>query len=53
MYSTEQRKLAIETSYIKFDPSAADIVAQLPPLREVARPAGWPAAWSMVPGEGE
>lgn len=30
-----------------------DIVAQLPPLREVARPAGWPAAWSMVPGEGE
>ena len=30
-----------------------DIVAQLPPLREIARPAGWPAAWSMVPGEGE
>jgi restriction system protein len=52
MYSTEQRKLAIEI-YIKFDLSAADIVAQLPPLREAARPAGWPAAWSMVPGEGE
>ncbi|WP_154540356.1 hypothetical protein [Parafannyhessea umbonata] len=52
MYSTEQRKLAIEI-YIKFDLSAADIVAQLPPLREVARPAGWPAALSMVPGEGE
>lgn len=51
MHSTEQRKLAIETC-IKFDLSAADIVAQLPPLREVARPAGWPAAWSMVPGEG-
>lgn len=52
MYSTEQRKLAIETC-IKLDLSAADIVAQLSPLREVARPAGWPAARSMVPGEGE
>lgn len=30
-----------------------DIVAQLPPLREVAKPADWPAAWSMVPGEGK
>ena len=24
-----------------------EIVAQLPPIREVARPASWPAAWSM------
>lgn len=24
-----------------------EIVAQLPPIREVARPASWPAVWSM------